>query len=102
LRPALHRLSEERAPLPRTKRQLLRALVDGSRRPPELFAANQAQEEAIFLGDAWCFLFLYELAGEGLLGPVGGVPMPLPPPRGDHEPFAATLLELTPAGRKLV
>jgi len=98
LRAALVRLAEERAPLPRTKRQLLEALRDGPLRPLELFAANQAQEEAVFLGDTWCFLFLWELARDGLVAPE----LPLPPPRGDHDAFLAVPLELTPAGRRLV
>jgi DNA-binding transcriptional MerR regulator len=98
LRAALGRLLEERAPLPRTKRQLLAALRDGPLRPLELFTANQAQEEAVFLGDTWCFLFLWELARDGLVAPEP----PLPPPRGDHDAFTAVLVELTPAGRRLV
>jgi hypothetical protein len=98
LRAALVRLVEERAPLPRTKRQLLAALRDGPLRPLELFAANQAQEEAVFLGDTWCFLFLWEVARDGLVAPE----LPLPPPRGDHDAFTAVPLELTPAGRRLV
>jgi DNA-binding transcriptional MerR regulator len=98
LQAALARLLEERAPLPRTKRQLLAALRGGPLRPLELFAANQAQEEAVFLGDAWCFLFLWELARDGLVAPG----LPLPPPRGDYDAFVAVPLELTPAGRRLV
>jgi DNA-binding transcriptional MerR regulator len=90
VRRALARLSEEPA---RTKRQLLAALADGPRTPAQLFAANQAQEEAIFLGDTWCFLFLHELAEEGRIAPVGGGPMPLPPPRGDAATFASTMVE---------
>jgi hypothetical protein len=90
VRPALDRFDEEPA---RTKRQLLAALADGPRTPAQLFAANQAQEEAIFLGDTWCFLFLYELARDGELAPAGGGPMPLPPPRGDGDTFASTMLE---------
>jgi DNA-binding transcriptional MerR regulator len=95
---ALGRLLEERAPLPRTKRQLLEALREGPLRPLELFAANQAQEEAVFLGDTWCFLFLWELAQDGLVAPE----LPLPPPRGDYEAFVVVPLELTAAGRRLV
>ena len=95
---ALVRLLEERAPLSRTKRQLLAALRDGPLRPLELFAANQAQEEAVFLGDSWCFLFLWELTRDGLAAPE----LPLPPPRGDYDAFVAVPLELTPAGRRLV
>jgi hypothetical protein len=89
--PALRRFAEEPA---RTKRQLLAALAVAPRTALELFVANQQQEEAIFLGDAWCFLFLYELAEEGKLGPAGGGAMPLPPPRGDRATFTSTLLEL--------
>jgi hypothetical protein len=92
LRPALRRLAEERETPSRTKRQLLAALEDGPKTALQLFFANQAQEEAIFLGDSWAFLFLYELWEEGMLRPLGGGPMPLPPPRGDTATFAATLL----------
>ena len=98
LQAALARLLEERAPLPRTKRQLLEVLRDGPLRPLELFTANQAQEEAVFLGDSWCFLFLWELTRDGLAAPE----LPLPPPRGDYDAFVAVPLELTPAGRRLV
>jgi DNA-binding transcriptional MerR regulator len=98
LQAALARLLEERAPLPRTKRQLLEALRDGPLRPLELFAANQAREEAVLLGDTWCFLFLWELARDGLVAPE----LPLPPPRGDDDAFLAVPLELTSAGRRLV
>jgi hypothetical protein len=94
---ALRRLVEERRPLSRTKRQLLVALAQGPRLPPELFAASQAAEDAIFLGDAWCLLHLYELAGEGLV-----TQLPPPPPRGDYEAFTATAVALTPAGRAVV
>ncbi|MBA3717593.1 MAG: DUF1835 domain-containing protein [Actinobacteria bacterium] len=82
---ALHRLLEERQPLSRTKRQLLAAITDGPRTPIQLFLANQTQEEAIFLGDAWCFTFLDELERDGLVAPAG-----------------ESELELTPAGRALV
>ena len=90
VRPALGRFAEEPA---RTKRQLLAALADGPRTAVQLFLTNQEQEEAIFLGDTWAFLFLYELWEEGKLAPVGGGPMPLPPPRGDAATFASTMLE---------
>jgi hypothetical protein len=102
LEAALRRLEEERAPLPRTKRQLLESLAEGPKTPLELFMANQAREEAIFLGDTWCFLFVCELARDGLVRPTALVPLPLPPPRGEHDAFVATTVELTPAGRELV
>jgi hypothetical protein len=60
---------------------------------------NQAMEDAAFLGDAWCFRFVQELARDGLVRTARGVELPTPPPRGDHEPFASTPLVLTAAGR---
>jgi len=99
---ALRRLQEEREELARTDRQLLEALRNGPATPLALFAASQAREEAIFLGDSWCFLRLYELWERGLVEPVGGGRLPLPPPRGDRETFTVVQLRLTPAGRKLV
>jgi DNA-binding transcriptional MerR regulator len=93
LRSALRRLAEERETPSRTKRQLLAALADGPKTALQLFFANQAREEAIFLGDSWAFLFLYELWQDGELRRVGGGPMPLPPPRGDTAAFASMMLE---------
>jgi DNA-binding transcriptional MerR regulator len=87
---ALRRFAEEPA---RTKRQLLEAAADGPRTAVQLFLANQEQEEAIFLGDTWAYLFLYELWEEGKVAPLGGGPMPLPPPRGDAATFASTMLK---------
>jgi hypothetical protein len=97
LAPALRRLLEEREPLSRTKRQLLAAHAEGPSRPHELFAANQSAEEAIFLGDTWCFRQLHELAEEGLV-----TNLPPPPPRGDFAAFTSTPVELTPAGRSVL
>ena len=97
LEPALRRLIEERAPLSRTKRQLLSLLADGPKKPLELFVANQRLEDAVFLGDTWCFLFLSELAEAGLV-----TRLPEPPPRGAYEAFVTTTVELTPAGRSLL
>jgi DNA-binding transcriptional MerR regulator len=94
LEPAMRRLVEERAQPSRTKLQLLRALAGGPKTPLQLFVANQAMEGAPFLGDTWCFLFLYELAQDGKIRATGGGRVPLPPPRGDHERFATTVLEL--------
>jgi len=95
---ALRRFAQEREPLSRTKRQLLTLLVDGPKTPLELFVANQQLEEAPFLGDSWCFVFLWELAQDGL---VRG-PLPPPPPLGDERTFGSTSVELTPEGRQLV
>src|SRR3954454_13887293 len=97
LEAALRRLGEERRPLSRTKHQLLAALAEGPKRPPDLFVANQQAEDPIFLGDTWCFRQLHELALEGLV-----TELPAPPPRGDHAAFAATPVELTSAGRAVL
>ncbi|MDX6492229.1 MAG: hypothetical protein QOH02_164 [Gaiellaceae bacterium] len=83
LAPALRRLLEERRDLSRTKRQILAALAGGPKERSELFAANQAAEEAIFLGDTWFFVRLDELAKDGLVA-------------------EAEAVELTPRGRELV
>jgi hypothetical protein len=97
LEPALQRLLEERSPLSRTKRQLLAALAQGPSRPPQLFVANQQAEDAVFLGDTWCFRQLHELAQDGLV-----TELPAPPPSGDYAAFVATPVELTPAGRAVL
>ena len=95
---ALRRFAEEREPLSRTKHQLLALLANGPKTPLELFVANQQLEEAPFLGDSWCFLFLWELAQDGLIRG----PLPPPPPLGDERTFVSTSVELTPEGRQLV
>ena len=91
---AVRRLQEERLPLSRTKRQLLGAIAEGARTPLEAFHANQAQEQAIFLGATWAFADLHALSEDGLV-----MPLPLPPPRGDHETFVTARLAITGAGR---
>jgi len=80
---------------------LLTGLVGGPRTPVQLFVANQALEAAIFLGDAWCFCSPRARSGR-IPGDRRRRPMPVPPPRGDRGPFVSTLVELTPAGRRLV
>ena len=94
---AVRRLQQEREPLSRTKRQLLAALEEGARTPIEAFHANQAQEDAIFLGDAWAFADLHALSEAGLV-----TALPVPPPRGDHAAFAQAAVGLTDAGRAVV
>ena len=97
--PALRRLLEElpdaETGLSRTERQLLEPLLDGPRRPFELYLASQAREEAAFLGDAWAWKRLAEL-----------VPLveelPAPPPLGDPREFLSARVTLTPLGRKVL
>jgi hypothetical protein len=96
---ALGRLLEELPAvgdgLGRTERQLLEALDAGAATPLEAFKISWRAEEAPFLGDAWAWLRLYELAhGERPL--VAGVP--LPPPRGDATAFGAARIGLTETG----
>jgi DNA-binding transcriptional MerR regulator len=95
---ALRRLAQEREKPSRTKRQLLSLLAGGPKTPPELFLANQKLEEAPFLGDTWCYLFIWELARDGL----ARGPLPLPPPLGDERTFVSISVELAPEGRQLV
>ena len=99
LAPALRRLLEElpdaATGLSRTERQLLEPLLEGPRRPFELFLANQEREEAAFLGDAWAWKRLAELAPlvEGL---------PPPPPLGDPREFTAAPVTITQLGRDVL
>ena len=91
----LEELPDARTGLSRTERQLLEPLLDGPRRPFELFLASQAREEAAFLGDAWAWKRLAEL-----------VPLveelPAPPPLGDPREFLSARVTLTPLGRKVL
>jgi DNA-binding transcriptional MerR regulator len=99
LGPALRRLLEELPDatngLSRTERQLLEPLIEGPRRPFELFLANQEREEAAFLGDAWAWKRLTEL-----------VPLveelPPPPPLGDPHVWTAVQVTLTARGRDVL
>ena len=99
LGPALTRLLEELPAadtgLSRTERQLLEPLLDGPKRPHELYLASQAREEAVFLGDAWAWRTL-----------AGLVPLveelPAPPPLGDPHEFAAARVTLTKLGRDVL
>lgn len=95
LRRLLEELPDAESGLSRTERQLLESLLDGPRRPPELFVASQAREEAAFAGDAWIWKRLAEL-----------VPLveelPPAPPLGDARTFAATAVTLTTLGRDVL
>jgi hypothetical protein len=95
VRRALEELPDAESGLSRTERQLLEPLVEGPRRPLELFVASQAREEAVFMGDAWAWKRLAELA------PLVEE-LPPPPPLGDPHAWAAARVMLTPAGRDVL
>jgi hypothetical protein len=92
VRRLLEELPEATTGLSRTEHQLLEPLLDGPKRPFELFLASQSREEAMFLGDAWAWKRLAAL-----------VPLveelPQPPPLGDPREFAAASVSLTQLGR---
>ena len=102
--PAMRRLLEElpdvETGLSRTERQLLEALVEGARTPWELFAANQAREEAAFAGDTWVWKRLVEL--KPLVVRADGGALPPAPPLGDPRAFAAAPLRITDLGRRVL
>jgi hypothetical protein len=95
VRRLLEELPDVRTGLTRTERQLLEPLLDGPKRPFELYLASQAREDAAFLGDAWAWKRLAEL-----------VPLveelPPPPPLDDPREFAATPVILTDLGRDVL
>jgi DNA-binding transcriptional MerR regulator len=95
LRRALEELPDAKTGLSRTERQLLEPLLEGPRRPVELYLASQEQEEAPFLGDAWAWKRLAELA------PLVEE-LPAPPPLGDPREFLSARVTLTQAGRKVL
>ncbi len=74
---------------------MLEPLLERPHRPPELFVASQAREDAVFAGDAWVWKRLFEL--QPLVEE-----LPPPPPLGDARPFAATPVVLTQLGREVL
>ncbi|MDP9256126.1 MAG: hypothetical protein M3Q31_06170, partial [Actinomycetota bacterium] len=84
---ALQRLLEERpwagTGLPRSERQILRAVAQGARTPAAVFGATWQMESAPYLGDSWVFRRIDELV------------------QGDAPLLARSedQLELTPAGQ---
>jgi hypothetical protein len=102
---ALTRLLEEYpAPgsgLGRTERQALEAVDAGADSPAAAFAANQAREEALFMGDSSFWLRLDGLlqAARPLLRWAEEAPASFPPASGDDHRFFDCRLALTDAGR---
>ncbi|HET7807104.1 MAG TPA: MerR family transcriptional regulator [Gaiellaceae bacterium] len=91
----LEELPDARSGLSRTERQLLEPLVDGPRRPGELFVESQSREDAAFAGDTWVWKRLAEL--QPLVEK-----LPPPPPLGDVHAFLAAPVALTPLGRDVL
>jgi hypothetical protein len=91
----LEELPDAQSGLSRTERQLLEPLVDGPRRPGELFVESQGREDAAFAGDTWVWKRLAEL--QPLVEE-----LPPPPPIGDVHAFLAARVALTPLGRDVL
>jgi DNA-binding transcriptional MerR regulator len=100
LRRLLEELPDLEGGLSRTERQLLEPLLERPRTPLELFAANQAREEAVFAGDAWVWKRLADLGP--LVGTDAGDALPPPPPLGEPRAFAVTRVALTDLGRDVL
>jgi hypothetical protein len=66
--------------LARTERQVLEALATGASTPGEVFAADQAREERVFMGDTTLWAYVAGLAAgpEPLLRAADGAPLRLP------------------------
>lgn len=90
--------------LARTERQILEAVAAGAAGPRELFLADQAREERVFMGDATLWGYVRGLADgpEPLLRVAGGGPFRLPGPDGDGAGFREQRLELTERGRAVL
>jgi len=90
--------------LSRTERQVLEAVESGSSGPAEVFLADQAREESVFMGDTALWGYVRDLA-EGevpLLRVAGGGPFRLPGPVSPDPGFRAQRMELTDAGRRVL
>ncbi|HEV2735796.1 MAG TPA: hypothetical protein VGV85_13200, partial [Longimicrobiaceae bacterium] len=90
--------------LARTERQLLEAVAAGAAAPRELFLADQAREERVFMGDATLWGYVRGLADgpRPLLRVAGGGPFRLPGRDGGDAGFGEQRLELTERGRAVL
>jgi hypothetical protein len=90
--------------LSRTERQLLEAVDGGAAHPDEVFRADQAREERVFMGDATLWGYVRDLTGgmEPLLRTEDGSPFRLPGEGVDAGAFRAQRLALTDAGRSVL
>ncbi len=90
--------------LSRTERQLLEAAAGGAAGPRELFLADQAREEAVFMGDTTLWSYVAGLAAgpEPLLRVAAGGPFRLPDREGPGPGFREQRLEPTERGRAVL
>ncbi len=90
--------------LSRTERQVLEAVEAGASGPVEVFLADQAREERVFMGDTALWDYVRDLAtGEApLLRVAGGGSFRLPDAVSPDPGFRAQRLELTDAGRRVL
>lgn len=90
--------------LARTERQILEAVAAGAAGPREIFLADQAREEAVFMGDTTLWGYVRGLAAgpEPLLRVAGGGPFRLPGRDDSDAGFGEQRLELTERGRAVL
>lgn len=89
--------------LGRTEQQILTAVAHGKQTPQEIFLADQAQEENVFMGDASFWIYLHTLCSgkEPLLQTRNGATFFLPEAETDV-PFVEQKLILTEAGKTVL
>ncbi|MEW5927633.1 MAG: DUF1835 domain-containing protein [Gemmatimonadota bacterium] len=90
--------------LARTERQVLEAVAAGATTPGEIFFADQAREEAVFMGDTtlWSYVRGLSEGPEPLLRVAGGGPFRLPARDGRDAGFREQRLEPTERGRAVL
>ncbi len=89
--------------LGRTEQQILTAVAHGKQTPQEIFLADQAQEDAVFMGDDSLWIYLHTLCSgkEPLLQTKNGATFFLPKAETERL-FAAQKLGLTISGENVV
>ncbi len=88
--------------LSRTERQILAAVANGQTTPSQIFQYDQAQEEAVFMGDSTLWLYVKRLceSNEPLLKTQDGVFFDIPEELTKE--FLTQKLSLTEAGKSVV
>lgn len=90
--------------LARTERQVLEAVAGGASTPEEVFRADQAREESVFMGDATLFGYVRDLASgpEPLLRVANGGEFRVPAGTSYGDDLRGQRLELTGAGEAVL